>query len=261
MRLDGLEYLTQYNGKRFIELPRALQRIIEESQVTVHLIQPGTPPEVKFNIFRRINTGGIALTLQEIRHALNQGPVTTFLMELASCPEFLEATTHSISNERMADRELVLRFLAFTVTGYLDYRAPDMDAFLSVKMAQLNKLDARFPELRERFSRSMAAAKSIFGNQAFRKMYFVHQSRSPINKALFESWSTALGALSDDDLQLVVQRKDQVLGGAIHLCNEDEFHRAISQGTQDVAKVRKRFEAVNGLLARILSGATNDKVG
>jgi len=259
MRLQGLEYLTSYEDRKFRELPRALQRIIEESQVTVHLIQPGTPPEVKFNIFRRINTGGLALTLQEIRHALNQGPVVALLEELASSTAFVEATTHSISSDRMADRELVLRFLAFSVTDYNQYRIPDMDVFLSIEMARLNKLQSRYAELRESFTRSMNAAKTIFGNQAFRKLYYLHQSRSPINKALFESWSVALGSLSPENLATLVSRKEKVIVDAIALNNTDDFHRAISQGTKDVTKVRKRFESVQKLIAQVLN-APDDQI-
>jgi hypothetical protein len=253
LELYGLEYLTAYEGKRFKELPRALQRIILESQVTVHLIQPGTPPEVKFNIFRRINTGGLALTLQEIRHALNQGPVIKLLADLAFSEEFVEATTHSISSDRMADRELVLRFLAFTVTSFREYRVPDMDVFLSVEMGRLNKLQAKYPELRRRFVQAMDAARSILGRQAFRKQYYIHQSRSPVNKALFESWSVVLGSLTQDQIRILIERKQSVVDAAIALNNSDDFHRAISQGTQDVTKVRKRFESVQSLIEQVLN--------
>src|SRR5262249_10369064 len=122
LRLTRLEYLKHLEGKTFSQLPRDLQRRIEETQVTVHLIQPGTPADVKYNIFRRINPGGLVLTAQEIRHAMNRGGAANkFLFELSRLPEFVEATAHSVPTERMADRELVLRFVAFSHTPYREY--------------------------------------------------------------------------------------------------------------------------------------------
>ena len=116
MKLRDLEFLTQFQGFRYADLPRNYQRRIEESQVTVNQIEKGTPPEVKFNIFKRINTGGLPLSSQEIRHALNQGPVTAYLKALADSEEFQLATEGGVSDQRMAARECVLRFLAFTLT-------------------------------------------------------------------------------------------------------------------------------------------------
>ncbi len=257
MPLVGLEYLVQYNGKRFEDLPRPLRRAIDESQVTIHLIQPGTPPEVKFNIFRRVNTGGLVLTAQEIRHALNQGPVVQLLTDMASMPEFLSATGGSISANRMADREFVLRFLAFTVTPYSEYRTPDMDSFLSAQMGRLNKLEMHYRSYEERFRNAMNTAISIFGKHAFRKQYFKTQSRSLINKALFETWSVHLGSLDGSDTDIVLQNAEKLLSLALDLNRDPEFEKAISQGTADVARVRRRFSAVGAVINAVLKGESD----
>jgi hypothetical protein len=211
MKLDGLEYLVQCNGKSFGELPRPLRRDIEESQVTVHSIQPGTPAEVKFNIFRRVNTGGLVLTPQEIRHALNQGPVIGLLNDLAELPEFLTATKGSIPSERMADREFVLRFLAFTICPYQQYKAAEMDSFLSAQMARLNAEKKKFANLTTKFVRAMTTAANVFGKHAFRKQLYDEQPRSLVNKALFEAWSVTLGALTSDQVDELIEERSKVV--------------------------------------------------
>src|SRR6266852_756140 len=125
--LKGLEFLSECEGKKFDQLPRSLQRRILETQVTVFLIQENTPPEVKFNIFKRINTGGLPLSSQEIRHALNQGKAALLLQDLAESAEFRTATNEGIRDDRMADRECILRFFAFAITPYTNYRAKEFD--------------------------------------------------------------------------------------------------------------------------------------
>ena len=116
LRLHGVEYLQTYEGATYQQLPGALQTRIDETELIVHLIRAGTPEPVKFNIFARLNTGGTPLTLQELRHALIPGRARTLLKELANGEPFRDATQGSVKPQRMADREMVLRFLAFRLT-------------------------------------------------------------------------------------------------------------------------------------------------
>ena len=86
----GMQYLTDFNGKTFDELPRQYIRRIKESSIVAYTVTQGTPDEVVFNIFQRINTGGIQLNDQEIRQALYSGRGTDLLKELAERKEFQE---------------------------------------------------------------------------------------------------------------------------------------------------------------------------
>jgi len=254
LKLSGLEFLeSQYNGKTYNELPPALQRRIKETQVTVYLVEKGTPPSVKFNIFKRINTGGLPLSLQEIRHALNQGHVTTYLVDLAESDEFRRSTDNGIHSKRMVDREIVLRFLAFAITPYTQYKIPNLDLFLNEKMAEINAMtEPQRAELKRRFLRAMNAAYYIFENDAFRKRYSKEDRRLYINKALFETWSVNLDKLTDQQLNVLIQRKENLKDGFIDLMNQQEFERAISQATGNVTKVKYRFEAIAQLIDQVL---------
>ena len=254
LSLTGMEFLTDYNNIKFSKLPRGFRRRIEETDIVLYLIQPGTPSNVKFDIFRRINTGGEPLSAQEIRHALNQGPVTAYLEKLAKSTPFLHATNNGISSKRMDDRECVLRFLAFTLTSPEDYRSDNLDQYLHSIMSQFNKFDRQeLDDYEKRFTSAMWLASKIFERHAFRKCYNKDKARHPINKALFEVVSVAFGKLNEEEASRILSQKDAVLDGTIQLFNEDkEFETAISQGTGSIKRVIYRFCRFENMIRTLL---------
>jgi hypothetical protein len=254
--LSELEYLTQFNGLKFDDLPRPMRRRIGETELVVHVIEPGTPEEVMFNIFSRINTGGMRLNGQEIRHALHKGPARGYLKQLSATTEFLDATAQSIRPDRMADRECALRFLAFRITPWEDYKANDLDGFLSDAMKRLNQMsEADRNRLAVDFRRSMRAAHAIFDQDAFRKRYREEAQRNPISKALFEAWSVALARCADDELVRLIEIRDQVKLDFIALMNSDRsFDVSISYSTGVPQRVDKRFRAIDDLVRNALGG-------
>ncbi|MFF7467741.1 DUF262 domain-containing protein [Streptomyces sp. NPDC008092] len=252
LSLTGLEYLRNFTGARLQDLSGKLQIRLRETEVVVHVIRRGTPEPVMFNIFARINTGGEPLTRQEIRHALIPGRARTFLAELAESEAFRNATGRSVVGDRMADREMALRFLAFRMTSPNDYRIGDFDGFLADAMHHINRLSTMYEEdLREQFLVAMQAAESIFGPHAFRKYRAGQQRKSPINKALFETVAVNLAWLGDDDHSRL--RELDVLEAFAGLMEDPDFERSISVATGDPKKVRKRFDAVQELFEDLLS--------
>ncbi|MCD8486904.1 MAG: DUF262 domain-containing protein [Desertifilum sp.] len=257
LRLRGLEYLTEINGKTYDNLPRKYQRRILETQITVYLIEKGTPPEVKFNIFRRINTGGLPLSPQELRHALNQGKATKFLAQLADSREFKQVTclTNTRKQLRMEDRDFVLRFLAFSITPYNDYKAKSLDVFLNETMADINtKSDQDLNHLKHKFLQVMVVVYEIFGEYAFRKRSLENPNqKNPLNKALFEAWSVNFSNLNDQQIQILRERKETLIDKFINLMNKDDkFMNSISQGTDSSSKVKYRFSTIENLIKEVL---------
>lgn len=253
MALYGLEFLKKLDGFKFDDLPRAYQRQIEEAEIMAYIINPGTPEDVKFNIFKRINTGGLVLAAQEIRHALNQGTPAKFVAELANLQEFKRATGWVIATDRMLDREFVTRFITFYINSPADYK-PDLDTFMSRSMGQLKyKTEGELLAIKNNFIEAMKLSSAIFSRWAFRKVYNITARRKPINKALFEVWSVELAKLSDEERKLALKRKKAIFNGFVKLMNEDVFFgNAITSATGDKSRVRYRFSKIEELLKQQL---------
>ena len=216
-------------------------------------MEAGTPPEVKFNVFKRINTGGVNLNAQEIRHALYHGNSTEFLVELAESAEFKNATAHGVGSKRMADRECVLRFLAFAIVPYQDYPSGDLDAFLNKGMAEMNAMDdSQLADLRSKFIHAMRAACKVFGDDAFRKPHSPGEGRKPINRALFEAWAVNLSRLTENDVQCLTSRSDDLRNRFAGLMKAPEFEKAVSQGTGDKKRVEHRFSDIERIIKETL---------
>ena len=254
LELRGLEYLEDFEKRSYDQLPRPMQRRIDETELYCHVIQPGTPPEVMFNVFKRINTGGKPLLPQEIRHALYPGPARNFINEMAKDPEFLSATGRSVSSKRMADRECVLRFVAFH-RGRRDYQG-NLNAFLVNAMKALNDMAgaSELTALREGFRGAMRLATELFGDEAFRRPAGADERRKPINKPLFEAWSVNLAGFRDPwQRRRLVERKDRVRDGFKELMRDEEFEQSISIGTQWRTRVEIRFRRIEDLLRKAVA--------
>jgi hypothetical protein len=250
LRLESLEFLGgRLNGKTFDDIDinsPAYQRMINtimETEMRFTIINPGTPEEVKRNVFKRLNTGGLPLTSQEIRHALYQGQVTDLLATLAESKSFKEATDYSINDSRMAARELVLYFLAFAIFPHAAYKG-NMDTWLSNAMrvinlmpnleqpkllkifdSQENILEIKvktIEELVSRFELAMTRGMAFFDKYAFRKSLPVKDSRrTPVNKALFETWGNILAELNQEDFSILLKNKAQIIENYCIILNGD----------------------------------------
>jgi len=258
-RLKNMEYLKECEGKWYKHqnkspkdsLDSIYVRRIEQTQLFFNIIDPQTPEKVKYDIFRRINTGGKSLNAQEIRNCLENPSTRKFINDLAKSEEFLSATRHSISATRMADNEIVLRFIAFYLLDHnlydqKPYRG-DMDAYLNGTVEILNKLrPTHFDKIESDFKKTMVNAKLLFGDKAFRKASY-------INKALFLSWSRIL---CDIDTKLL---KKKNIGTQLYdllkkeIENNPEYSRALSMATNDVRNVELSYKIATYLLSEVIN--------
>lgn len=269
-KLVDLEFLTQFNGKQFINLPGKQQEDLKGCPLQVTVIRSGTPEAVKFNIFKRINTGGAPLTPQEIRHALHQGVATAFLKELVTQTMFLKATCHSVKDTRMEGRELILRLISTKIFRWEQSTSSKINTedMLNQTMRILNELGGTpektkepLPEFDRRltldglkafFTSAMERNYALFGNYAFRKSLPGSARRTQINKALFETWGILLGDLSPEHWKCILSNKDEVLLSCQELYNFSDnthnFDKSVSEWASLTAVIKWRYSKIKSIL-------------
>lgn len=249
LKLSGLEFFHDLEGMKFAELPRAFTRRIEETNIVAYIVKGGTPPNVKYNIFKRINTGGLELEPQEIRHALYQGPATDLCKKFAKLPEFQTATTYSIRDDRMMAQEFVLRFVAVCYYGIDKYEGIP-DNYLNGAMEYLNTPKCvRESEMETAFKRVMNASREIMGKYAFRRLR-EDGRRNSINKAIYEAWCRSLFFLKDSELVLLEKQKHKVYKRFLQLCSDPEFLQMIK--SSDRKSFLMRFMFIDDMMREVM---------
>lgn len=253
VRLIGLEFLSDLNGKRFSDLPSDLQTKIRETALTFHVIESGSPAPVQYHVFRRLNTGGLKLSAQEIRSALCVGPALDTLHEMADLESFQLATDGGVNPRRQADIEVCLRFAAFARQGGSDgYTVADMDGFLTSEMRVLNGEDSQIRgSLVDAFDRTMRLANVVFDGSAFRKPANGETSRRPpFSKALFDCFAVALWhAIADGKAEAIEADAKRIRERfAEALEHNDAFRESVTYSTRDVGAVKTRFEVAKNIV-------------
>lgn len=254
-KLTGLEYFSDYNGCGYDALPRSYIRRIDETRLSLYLLMPGTPFNIKFNIFKRINSPGLKLENQEIRHALYQGAATKLLKALSETVEFKNATANSIPSDRMLDREFILRYMGFKYLGIDQFKqcGASIEVFLNQTMEYLNDCtEKQIKEIKEIFIRSMNCAYNIFGEYAFRRISGIPPvKRNPINVALFESWSIGLSNLTEEEQIKLKENKKIVLNLFVETLQNHTYSSDIN--TAKYNSVKRRLETVNQIIDEVLN--------
>ena len=112
--LVGLQKIEKFNGLTFETLPSTIQQHIKTRPLKVVTLNDKSDKVVRFDLFERLNTGGVSLSKQEIRDCVFQGPFAAKLDELAATTDF--RTVVKLTSRQMKDgtiEECVLRFFAF----------------------------------------------------------------------------------------------------------------------------------------------------
>ena len=247
--LKGLSAYPELEGLYYSDLDPRLQRHILNRTLRCICILKDTHPQIKFDVFERLNTGSIKLSAHELRHGLYMGELMKAVEELSSYSIF-KSLTMTLNDKRMKADELALRYLAFS-DGWKTYKKP-MAEFLNNYCSQhRNPTDVELLELKTKFLDTIDKVHQVLGVKAFRT--FDAAKKSPkFNAALFDAQVIAFSelVLTDKDVQRLVANDFATLN--YDFIQSEQFVKFISQATTDEKSVTGRIKAYKEFLKSVL---------
>lgn len=251
LRLSNLEYLNDCNGKTYNQLSEVLPplriRRFSQTQIMCFVIDYRSPNKLKYDLFRRLNTGGKPLNNQEIRNCLSRPPLQKALKEMVSSDEFKRATDGSIRDTRMDAQESALRFMYFydqyDERNILGNYSGNMESTLDEYVEKVNRQED-FQSYISAYSQSMHDAFTLFGRYTFRKVYTAYDNsrRNQVNKLLMVAICVLLARHRDLYKKSIEYGKNLTPELAALIETDSIFFNAITWSTNSKANILYVFQ-------------------
>jgi len=266
LRLANLEYLKECNNKTFDELldvlPLLRLRRFSQTQIMCFVIDYRSPSKLKFDLFRRLNTGGKPLNNQEIRNCLSRPEVQRTLKYMVQLESFTLATNGSVKDARMDAREAALRFIYFSeqyspnapIGGYNGDMEGTLDDFI-------DELNGRSEESLQKFlplyDKGLRNAYHLFGWYCFRKLSSetLYERRTPVNKLLMLSFSLLLSRYNVDYVGSALPQGELIEPLAELIDNSEDVFRAITWSTNSRWNIETALTNFQSFLTEYLGHA------
>lgn len=151
LKLSGLEKLDSMNGLNYDDLPKSMQFMLQTRPLRITVLNDRSDFNVRYDLFERLNTGGVTLHEQEIRNCVYIGPFNDFIKDLSENSDFRAVVKMTANAERSGSyEELVLRFFAYhenaeqfvhSVKGFLnEYMEKKTESFKDKESKELKNI-------------------------------------------------------------------------------------------------------------------------
>jgi hypothetical protein len=251
LKLKGLRVFADINGQSVDDLPESLQNAIKtRANIRAVIILRQSDPDVKHEVFQRLNTGGIRLNAQEIRNSAWPGPLNETILELSVHPDFhsllgITKKESSVIYREMRDAEFVLRFFTFRTT-WNDFSGGMMRALDRFMSENQRPSPERLNEWKADFLTTLQNVRAGFGDVAF-KRWVPDQSqwRNQVIAALFDA---EMFASRGRDRDLMAASGAQIQDGLRELFENEDFRKSIDAATNTPSKFRTRIRMMGEML-------------
>jgi len=244
-KLRGLEVLTDLNRCQLSTLNPKAARLLRNGNLRIILIFKESHPDIKYDVFMRLNRGAVKLSAQELRNCLFRGSLNDLIMDLRKNKSFLDMLHLAAPHKRMADAELILRY--FTISDSYDIGTGELRNYSGKVTSSLNKYhDAKqhcspteIAKLRSKFETTVKKVWSVFGHDAFQR----HNADGTIdtrpNRAIMDF---VMVSFEHSDYDKLVEHKDGIRLLLRDLpANDLRFNESITIGTSDKKQLEYRL--------------------
>ena len=220
---------SQWEGKVYSDLSEQDKRKFKNSILRATIFEQTDPADNSsvFEIFERLNTGGMALTPQEIRNCVINGPINKFLENLNKNAQWRKLLGKPDPDSRMKDIEMLVRFFAL-YENWAEYTKPMKDFINTYMEGRKDITEEKQNELSQLFQNTINFIFSELGENAFR-------IKSGINVAVFDSVMTSISLIGTNKITNAKESYERLL-------KIEAYKEAVSEHTTDVEKVQGRIK-------------------
>ncbi|MDM9385133.1 DUF262 domain-containing protein [Chlorogloeopsis sp. ULAP01] len=266
LELTGLELWPELNQRTYDQLPAKIKAGIDRRSISsiVLITESTSDPEeelfLKRIAFERLNTGGVALSPQEVRNCLYYGKFNQLLLELTSNSIFASAWGIPLENheelpqnnlyKKMEDAELVLRFFALRHTD--DFRR-GMKEFLDLYMMKsMNFSEEDIEILKSIFIRTISLANQIYGENLFKP--YDPKTNTWSKEAYKAYYDAVMVGFSKhlEDASVLVERKQIVIEETKKLFREDKSKLLTGAG-KTKTDIQERIRLFDNMLSNVIA--------
>jgi len=246
LQLDGCTLIPALNGLLFTDLPLSLRLRLKRSPIRTVVIKKQSQGFLRYEMFKRLNTGGANLEPQEIRNCsarmLGQIGIEFYSLlvqlskqeDFAACADYLPQP----EKEKKGSEELVLRF--FAAKNYVDAFKGSVRDWLDNYMegVLLGQIPFNFDEEQAAFNKTMKLANAKLGDTAFLR-YRGSTPTGSLPPAYFEAISVAIHKTYN---QIENTSADSLRAAITDLVQSTEFRAVTGPGANSKEKLRTRIE-------------------
>ena len=234
---------VRWRGKTFKELSDVDKRRLKNYTIHAIIFEQKQPlnDSGMFQIFERINTGGMTLNDQEVRNCVYQGALNTLLFELNKNEAWRKLYGLDKEDTRMKDLELILRFFALNKEDVYrsEQKSFTLKQLLNEEMAQNIKDSDHVHELGEDFNKVIEFIYENFGEEAF---FNLQNDLQKMRKRLYPTVYDSLMIATSIALRngYTVGQND-LREKRLQLLRDEEYRESITQGTMQTGHINTRI--------------------